>query len=386
MIDSQSIILRLLAKALFNRDWEVPIDDWTTVLTEAKNQAVVQLVDSDLDKSLLSPEESKAWKQAASQDIANNIRIGYNHSLLHEWMKDIPYVILKGAASASYYPIPAYRSMGDVDFLVPNDDIERAGKALEEHGLRPWDQEHISHTVYRGPRMHYEMHFNLAGTPHGAAGDMVREYTKDIFEKAETRTVISGLATLPSPFHHGLILLLHTCHHLTGEGVGLRHLCDWAVFENSFSDIEFREMFEAKLKAIGIWRFAQILTRVSIKYLGADERSWAVADDELVDALMEDILSGGSFGKKDQTRSTQTSLISDRGKNGVGRTSMTDQFIKSGNEVVYHHWPQARENKVLLPIGWAFFGGRRVIRELTGKRAKTDVKKLVEGAEQRRNL
>lgn len=65
---------------------------------------------------------------------------------------------------------------------------------------------------------------------------------------------------------------------------------------------------------------------------------------------------------------------------------MTDQFINSGNEVVYHYWPQARENKVLLPIGWAFFGGRRVIRELTGKREKTDVKKLVGGAEQRREL
>lgn len=388
MNDSQRIILQLLSKALFKRDAEVLNADWTAILTEAKNQAVVQFIDSVLDKSLLSPEETKAWKQAASQDIANNIRIGHNHSLLHQWMTvaNIPYVILKGAASASYYPTPAYRSMGDVDFLVPTDYVERAGKVLEEHGLKSWDRDHISHIVYRGPRMHYEMHFNLAGTPNGTAGDLVREYTKDIFEKAETRTVVSGIATLPSPFHHGLILLLHTCHHLTGEGVGLRHLCDWAVFENSFSDIEFREMFEEKLKAIGLWRFAQILTRVSIKYLGAEDREWAEADDELVDALMEDILSGGNFGKKDSNRSIQTMLISDRGKDGVDKTSMADQFIKSGNEVVYHNWPQAREKKILLPFGWAFFGGRRVIRELTGKRAKTDVKQLVSGAEQRREL
>lgn len=182
----------------------------------------------------------------------------------------------KGAASASYYLTPAFRSMGDVDFLVKTEDVERAGKVLEEHGLKPWDQEHISHIVYRGPRMHYEMHFNLAGTLNGTVGELVREYTKDIFEKAETRSIVSGIAMLPSPFHHGLILLLHTCHHLTGEGVGLRHLCDWAVFENTFSEAEFREIFEEKLKAIGLWRFAQIFTRTSIKYLGADERSWAV--------------------------------------------------------------------------------------------------------------
>lgn len=41
---------------------------------------------------------------------------------------------------------------------------------------------------------------------------------------------------------------------------------------------------------------------------------------------------------------------------------------------------------MLLPVGWIFFGGRRMVRELTGKRAKTDVKRLVEGAEQRREL
>ena len=186
MKDYQSTILQLLSKALFGRDVETSPQDTIEVLEESQNQAVVQLVDSVLDESLLTPDEAKAWKQAASADIANNIRIGHNHSLLHEWMTttNIPYVVLKGAASASYYPKPAYRSMGDVDFLVKEEDLERAGKILEEQGLKPWDQEHISHIVYSGPRMHYEMHFNIAGTPHGTAGDLVREYTKDILEAA----------------------------------------------------------------------------------------------------------------------------------------------------------------------------------------------------------
>lgn len=386
--DNQTILLQLLSKALFSKPVEVQNADWNGVLTETKNQAVVQLIDSVLDKSHLSPEEAKAWKQAASKDIGKNICIGHNHSALHEWMTDanIPYVILKGVASASYYPIPAYRSMGDVDFLVKEDDVERAGKILKEQGLKPWNEEHISHIVYRGPRMHYEMHFNLAGTPHGAAGDLAREYTKDIFEKAEEKNVGTGKAMLPSPFHHGFILLLHTCHHLTGEGVGLRHLCDWAVFENSFSEKEFCELYEKKLKAIGLWRFAQIITRVSIKYLGADDRPWAVAEEDVVDSLMEDILTGGNFGKKDADRAVQTMLISDRGKDGVGQTSMTSQAIQSVNKIVYDKWPAAKRIKLLLPIGWVFFGGRRIIRELTGKRKKTDVRKLVGGAAERRSL
>lgn len=386
MIDSQSIILQLLSKALFGREAEVQTQDWLEVLKESQNQAVVQLVDSVLDKSLLSPEEAKAWKQVASADIANNIRVGHNHSLLHQWMGDIPYVILKGAASASYYPTPAYRSMGDVDFLVKEDDLERAGKVLAEHGLKPWDQEHISHIVYRGPRMHYEMHFNLAGTPHGTAGNLVREYTKGIFKEAQEKEVVNGIAMLPSPFHHGLILLLHTCHHLTGEGFGLRHLCDWAVFENSFSDAEFCELFENKLKAIGLWRFAQILTRVSIKFLGADEKMWVEADDELVDSLMEDILTGGNFGKKDGERSNQAYFISSRGKNGVGKTSIGMQFFISLNNVVYTRWPFAKKWKVALPIGWVYFGIKQLIKIAKGERKKIHLKKMIDGAGKRREL
>lgn len=386
MTVNQSTILQFLSQALFKRDVEIQDQDWLEVLKEAKNQAVVQLVDSVIDKNLLTADEVHAWKQAASADIANNIRVGHNHSLLHKWMSGIPYVILKGAASASYYPSPTHRSMGDVDFLVKEEDLARAGKVLEENGLKPWDKEHISHIVYRGPRMHYEMHFNIAGTPNGEVGDLVREYTKDIFEKAQKKTVVNGVAMLPSPFHHGLILLLHTCHHMTGEGVGLRHLCDWAVFENSFSENDFCELFEAKLKKLGLWKFAQILTRVSIKYLGADEKLWAIAEEDVVDALMEDILTGGNFGKKDSDRALQTMLISDRGKDGVGKTSMVSEFFKSGNGIVYHNWPESKKNKLLLPFGWVYFGTRRIFREMTGKRKKTDVRKLVGGAAERRSL
>ena len=53
--------------------------------------------------------------------------------------------------------------MGDVDFLVRKEDMERAGKVLEQEGFVPWDEEHICHVVYRRLPTHYEMHFEPAG-------------------------------------------------------------------------------------------------------------------------------------------------------------------------------------------------------------------------------
>lgn len=92
MKEYESNLLRLLSKALFGRDVELQNQDWLMILKEAKSQAVVQLADSVIDKSILSLEETSQWKQASSVDIANNIRVGHNHSQLHEWMTDIPYV------------------------------------------------------------------------------------------------------------------------------------------------------------------------------------------------------------------------------------------------------------------------------------------------------
>lgn len=386
MKECQIALLQLLSKALFRKEIHFKNFNGLELLKEAKQQAVVQLAESVLDKSLLSIEEKELWEQAASSDIVKSIRAAQYHCQLHEWMTGIPYVILKGVASAYYYPIPSYRSMGDVDFLVRREYLERAGKILEEQTLSPWGKEHICHIVYKGPNMHYEMHFDLAGVPNGATGDMVREYIKDIFERSQEKAFGSGKVMLPSPFHHGLILLLHMCHHMTGEGIGLRHLCDWAVFENSLTESEFCNLFEEKLKSIGLWRFAQILTRTVIKYLGANERIWAINDTAIVDAIMEDILAGGNFGNKDKSRTMQAMLISNRGKDGVGRNSMRFEFARSINTIVCQHWPVARKYKLILPLGWVFVGSRRIIREITGKRKRTDVKGLICNAEKRRLL
>lgn len=254
----------------------------------------------DVDSEVLG-----GWQKTAMAVLANNVRVDHGHAQLHELMTKagVPYVILKGCASAAYYPDPLLRSMGDIDFLVRTEDLGRAGKVLEAHGLRPWDKEHVSHIVYQGNGIPLEMHFSIPGMPDGWAGELIQGHMESVFKDASAHKVGSGQAMLPSDFHHGLIILLHTYHHLTGEGIGLRHLCDWAVFANSFSDEEFRSMFEKPLKELGLWRFAQVLTRISINYLGAGEREWAGGEPEPVDdQLMEDIVSGGNFGFKDDSR------------------------------------------------------------------------------------
>lgn len=387
---TESTLLKLLSRSLFQN--EVTFEegvDWNAVLQEALQQAVPAIAFADFQEPVSIELEQKI-RNAAYSTISNNTKIEKDHCNLHKLLSQnsIPYVILKGGASASYYPEPAYRSMGDVDFLVSKNDLEKAEQVLRAEGFEPWEENHICHIVFRKNDMHLEMHFEPAGVPEGDAGDLVRQYFEDAFEKPVSHDIGIGQMLIPSAFHHGLVLLLHTCHHLTGEGVGLRHLCDWAVFANSLSNDEFIILFETKLKAIGLWRFAQLLTQVCIRYLNMPKKQWAMeeVDDTLLEEMIRDIFKGGNFGRKEETRKTEHYIISSRGKNGVGNTSMLSQFIKSINDTIYTKWPIIHKFRLLLPLGWFYFGGRYLIRVLTGKRKMINIGKTVSNASERRNL
>lgn len=389
LTNAERVLLSLLSNALFNNPITIPNDvDWKAVICEAKAQAVLPLV---FQKTDLLPDELRpiAEKQVMNM-LANNIRIESNHICTHRLMADagIPYVFLKGCSSAHYYPEPIYRTMGDVDFLVAKENLGPADEALRKNGFQPWDEKHICHVVYRKPGMHLELHWEVAGMPEGTPGELVRSYMDDVFDTAVRAEIASGELMLPDDFHHGLILLLHTCHHLTGEGIGLRHLCDWAVFAGHLSDNQFRKLFEEKLRAMGLWRFAQLLSQLGSKYLGMPKKDWAEEniDDALLQSLMLDILAGGNFGVKDRQRRNETMIISSRGKNGVGHSSMLRQFVISINQIIYEKWPASNKCKLLVPFGWVLYGGRFGLRVIIGKRDTPNVSKTISGARERREL
>lgn len=391
MTNEQQMLLALLAKALFSKTKDHPKEiDWDRLCYESKVQSVPVIAFEAADKSLIPADVLDKWKKTAEASLLQNIRVITNHVHLNEWLKEagVPYVILKGCASSSYYPNPSYRSMGDVDFLVPEDRIKSAGAVLEKHGLSPVESDHPAHIEYIGARGVFELHFSVAGIPEREEGDLIKEYLSDIFEGSRMKSIEFGSASLPSAFHHGLVMLVHTCCHLVQSGIGLRHICDWAVFENSLSDSEFRELFEEKLKRVGLWKYAQILTLASVKYLGADPREWAASGDERsADMLMDDVLSGGNFGRRDKEREEQTPFIAfDKDTFESDDNKTARRFIRSKNDRIRKAWPAAKRCPLLLPVGWVVFGFIFLFRIVTGRRNRIDIKKTIDGADARREL
>lgn len=366
----QKIILGLLGKNLFARDFELPNDvDWASVAKESRAQTVFSIVFNNY-KELPLPEELAAKvKTALMKHTLSNVECFKNHTYLHEIMtrNGISYCAVKGAVSASYYSDPLMRAMGDVDFYVHPDDIATARAVFEKEGFTFDKSNHTHHIgMYQGGK-HFEMHFKPVAYHDGWIGEIFDEYWSDIRATATLSESTLASYMAPTKFHHGFILLTHLQHHLFHEGVGLRHFCDWAVFVNSFSNDEFLSIFEARLKRIGLFRLARLLSLGAVKHLGIAHREWMGEDYDTADELLLDIMYGGNFGRKDRRRVYEGMLICDRGAGNVqsGRFSI---LVSSMNRMVNYNWRSAKKFPILYPIGWAYFSLRYLFRVITGKR------------------
>ena len=368
MNDTQKLLLKHISSALFHVPATEPVTE--EEIREAEVQSVMGLLPLGIDERLLPL-------------VAQNANIKYMHSWLHVVMASakIPYCTLKGVTSAAYYPRPILRTMGDIDFIVRKEDLDRADEEMEQAGCTREYYLHDHHHVFHKDGTIFELHWVAPGVPEDKP--RVRALLNDVIDKAEMK---DGCMQA-SAFHHGLVLLLHTAEHIINTGIGLRQLCDWAVFSASFSDAEFRELFEEKLKSVGLWRFAQLLSLTAAEFLSAPKQLWmGEATEELLTGIMDDILESGNFGVKDSQRINQAKLFTDRRRRTVGSDGMLKQFCITMTEKALFEWPPCNQHKILLPAGWVYISVRHVVRILHGERPKLHLKNMVTGAEKRRKI
>lgn len=285
--------------------------DWCGIFREAWIQSVtlplfdaVQPLREQIPQVIWQVAEKQARKLAV-----NNMQISYAQQNLTHCLEQagIEYVILKGEASAMYWPKPELRQLGDVDFIVPKDSQERTISQLLSAGYSREGEENGHHIGLLLGRVHLELHTRLAGRPHKDKGQLVDAYMQQLYTQRKT----AGSCSVPSDEHQAVILLLHMQHHLIEQGIGLRHVFDWAGFMDRTRDAAFwEEKTLPLLKRLGLMRFTAALTKMTAVYFGSDCPKWAQnIPDSLAAALMEDILAGGNFGRKNAERSRSANMM-----------------------------------------------------------------------------
>ncbi len=383
----EQALMDLLANNLFGcgRSVSVCTDEWDYIWHESYVQAVpLTLFANGINSDI--PQEMATHIKAKIGEIVLSVsrRIG-EHTFIHRLLTEagIDYTIIKGFACSLYYPDPLTRWLGDVDFLVDPCDEEKTVKVLGDKGFTEISTIGESHRVFSYKGCRYELHTEPAGIPSGEMGEVVKGYLSDTITTAKSQATVFGQLNVPDEFHHGLIILLHMSHHLNGEGIGLRHLCDWAVFVGALGIEKFKEMFEMPLKDMGLWHFALVLTEVCCEYLGCGISCFDDEDlSEIAAEFLCDLFEGGNLGQKSDNRAHEALVLSSEKPDN----SYIKNLFESANRIVYKNWGFCRKVKILLPVGWAFFGTRYAFRSLKGERPHIDLKEIKEEAVKRKDL
>ena len=337
-------------------------EDWQSVKKESTAQAVTILAFDGTQKckNHIPKDIYNDWFNASTKYLlSNNLVMKAQNNLIKIMTENnFPYIILKGLASASYYPDSKKRILGDVDFLIDKNQQPKVESALINRGYKKELEEHICHRVFKKEHEHLEMHFEVAGLPNGDAGALFREYLNNaVFEFDDSQTDFNN----PVPKIHAAVIFLHTIHHLLGEGLGLRHLCDWAYFVDKTHCENFWENeFLPLLSKTGTLRFASIITKTAHLYLGTDCPEWAKdINDTICESLIEDIFESGNLGKKDEDRAGAARMISQHGKSGTKNGKLKNQFLTLKNSM-YYLYPFLHKWKILYPFIFVW----RIIRYL----------------------
>lgn len=346
-------------------------DDWKSVMDESRAQSV-HLLCFDAAKNhidLMPGEVYSKWIYIATKTLFNNLKVIKDQRQLTTLLEknDIPYIILKGASSAYYYPDSEKRTYGDIDFLTCAEDYKRTAKLLEGEGFVDDKRHHQVHLAFKKPlHTQLELHREIAGIPGGRQGAVIRDYLKNVVRLNAVND--NTIFYRPSDDMHGLIILLHTIHHIIAGGIGFRHICDWAVFVNKTHNQSFwQNQLLPLFQKAGVLKFAFVLTEACVKYLGITRPMWLKnVDKELAHEFLSEIFRGGNFGRKNAEGGASFMLSKDFGRLTIrGKLANMLKTLNNTNKQVY---PILNKAPWLYPFIMVWRVLRYAVLVLMGKR------------------
>ena len=277
-------------------------------------------------------------------------------------------ILLKGAATASYYPIPEMRKSGDVDILIPQEkDFERAVELLEEvKFVKCVSQSALHHIELKNQEgICVELHRILAEPFESGKMNRYLESLLSEFDEHVQKNDSWGVTFYqPADAYHAFYLIVHMLQHFLRAGFGLKFLCDWTVFWNREIAAEEKETFLRLVRESGTQGFVEALTEACVLYLGlaAENVSFLLGESDLqqlAEDFMEEVFVSGESG-----HGTQERMVAMR---GTGLAA----YVREFHHQMHLNYPSAGKMFLLWPFLWVmtlarFIKNNRTVRKVKG--------------------
>lgn len=363
-MQEEDVLLELLSAALKGSHISKPFQnlDWENVYNLGRSQNIQALLYPALPPKVqgLTDVLHKSWQMDmaaayARHEMMTNV---LNDFLSLAAAAGIKIIVLKGMASCWLYSTPQLRTMGDIDVLIAEKDLEFVVNLLEKQGFLLQKQHEGEYVFLKAGNIRLEVHTSLFKLKNPA----FRSFFADtVFDKS------MPAAQLPGGYFLGaadnlLYMLAHMAKHLSSRGLGIRSLCDillwlnhytdeidWNDFRSALAELHLNKLFDAVLY------IGREVLHMPISVYPKENEKAQKNGRQLLEFMLRCGVHGVNYYILDAKKQikAENNIIN---KSGRRARFFTERLFPSSGQLgtAYSY---AKKHKVLLPVAW----GHRII-------------------------
>lgn len=297
--------------------------DLSEITRLAEDQSVVGLVAAGLehviDVKLPKEDVLQFVGQALQLEQQNQAMNAFIGKLIEKMRAAGIYALLvKGQGVAQCYEKPLWRSCGDVDLFLSEDNYRRAKELLMPIASsveKEYDREkHLGMTI---DGFVVELHGTLYCGLSQRIEKGLDEIKKAVFFDGKVRSWMCGNTQvfLPNADEDVVYVFTHILQHFFKEGLGLRQVCDWCRLLWMYRESLNYGLLESRIRKMGLMSEWRAFGAFAVEYLGmpADAMPFYSTNEKWkwkADKICAFILEVGNMGhNRDMSHFTKYSYL-----------------------------------------------------------------------------
>ena len=283
--------------------------NYAEVLRFAEEQSVVGLVAAGLEHV----EDVKVPKEDVLQFVGIALQIEQKNQAMNAFIaeivekmckSDIYTLLVKGQGIAQCYERPLWRSCGDVDFLLSEENYKKAKFFLKRIATNVEEENKKSlHLGLVIDSWMVELHGTLRSNCLRKMDRIIDEVQNDVFYGGNVRSWMNNITPvfLPSSNNDVFFVFTHILKHFFHGGIGLRQICDWCRLLWTYRDSIDTKKLETRLKSAGITTEWKAFASLAVRYLGMPVEAMPLYSPKAywswkAKRIKDTILKTGNFG------------------------------------------------------------------------------------------
>lgn len=287
--------------------------DYELILRIAQEQSIVGLVAAGMEHVV----DLKVPQKYALQFAGETLHLEQRNKSMNTFIadlidqlrkKDIYAILVKGQGVAQCYEKPLWRSSGDVDLMLSNDNYEKAKAFLLPMGeITEPEEARKKHFAMRIGQWEVELHGTLHSGLSSRVDRVLDKLQDEIFYGGKVRTWMNGNTQvfLPDANKDVVYVFAHVLQHFYKGGIGLRQICDWCRLLYTYRDSLDYSLLKSRIRKMGLMAEWKAFGAFGVEYLGMsiDAMPFLDADIDLnsnlkrkAERIKDFVMEVGNFG------------------------------------------------------------------------------------------